>query len=197
MNDEVVASIAGYFADRVRDVSQPNAFAPRRSKETYVMQRKEERQHDSRSEAACNSSRRTRTTSYMRYKLPAAKRKSKSALPTSIKNCRQKRRSKSILRNLHNIHTITDSDLNSSTTPGHDRWLETHFWHRKRFVMATQWGYCLPSYHCNRGFKFLHAAMRNATVIHDSSYLRPIQLTGKPPTIPHSPSIFTHHSYQS
>ena len=113
---------------------------------------------------------RTRTASYMRYKTPPAKRKKRSSEGGgAMATCRHQRRTKAIMTALHNLH----SDGGLAT-----RWLETHFWHRKRFVMATLWGYCLPVHHNGRGLKFLHAAMRDGVVVHDGSYVRPIVVTG-------------------
>ena len=58
------------------------------------------------------------------------------------------------------------------------RWLETHLWHSKRMTIQTLWGYRMPMYHNGRGLRALRGILKSHCIIHDSSYLRPIQLKG-------------------
>ena len=75
--------------------------------------------------------------------------------------------------------------------PPTPRWLETHFWHKKRFHTETHWGYSLPIHHKARGKRFLHDAVKSSCVIHDSSYIRPIQILGTESAIQHLLRPFT------
>lgn len=128
-----------------------------------------------------------RTSSYMRYKIPSMKtmkrvRKSNSVTRLeSQSKCRRERRNRSILMNLHDIHQLEAYKISTEggkkATP---KWLETHYWHKKRFCTRETWGYCLPQYHKARGKRFLCSAIENEAVIHDSSYIRAIQIVGPP-----------------
>lgn len=128
-----------------------------------------------------------RTSSYMRYKLPRmrCKKKNKRSDDSSSK-CRRERRNRALLNQLHCIHDLEATDDISRPTEAKratTRWLETHFWHKKRFFTKLQWGYCLPIHHKARGMRFLHTAVKTSAVIHDNSYIRPIQIIGLPSSI--------------
>lgn len=126
-----------------------------------------------------------RTSSYMRYKLPrvVSKKKKKGKLSTPGRQCeprcRRERRNRSLLRELHSVELIEANEFplkyDQKALP---RWLETHFWNRKRFVTKMCWGYCLPIRHKARGKRFVQSAVKDTAVIHDSSYIRPIQIVG-------------------
>jgi Ribonucleases P/MRP protein subunit POP1 len=126
-----------------------------------------------------------RTSSYMRYKLPRvmSKKNKKGKLSTpgrqSEQRCRRERRNRSLLRELHCIHTLEANGFSlKDDQKALPRWLETHFWNRKRFVTKLSWGYCLPTRHKARGKRFVQSALKDSAVIHDSSYIRPIQIVG-------------------
>jgi Ribonucleases P/MRP protein subunit POP1 len=126
-----------------------------------------------------------RTSSYMRYKLPRviSKKKKKGKLSTPGRQreprCRRERRNRCLLRDLHCIHTLEANEFSlKDDQKALPRWLETHFWNRKRFVTKLCWGYCLPTRHKARGKRFVQSALKDSAVIHDSSYIRPIQIVG-------------------
>ena len=126
-----------------------------------------------------------RTSSYMRYKIPSikpAKRARKSSSVTRLESqskCRRERRNRSILMNLHSIHRLEAVDnLTEAGGNATSKWLETHYWHKKRFCTRETWGYCLPQYHKARGKRFLCSAIADEAVIHDSSYIRTLQIVG-------------------
>jgi hypothetical protein len=126
-----------------------------------------------------------RTSSYMRYKLPRvmSKKNKKGKLSTPGRQfeprCRRERRNRSLLRELHCIHTLEANGFSlKDDQKALPRWLETHFWNRKRFVTKLSWGYCLPTRHKARGKRFVQSALKDSAVIHDSSYIRPIQIVG-------------------
>lgn len=128
-----------------------------------------------------------RTASQKRYKLPRLKirtkkrRKLLSSVGENQPRCRQESRNRSITMKLHSISDLESDHLSSLTNQKlTTRWLETHYWHRKRFFMKLCWGYCLPFHHKARGKKFLHSAVETSAVIHDSSYIRPIEISGCP-----------------
>ena len=136
-----------------------------------------------------------RTASQKRYKLPRMKirTKKKRKLLSSVEGnqprCRQESRSRSVMMKLHSIpnlelyQTANVERLEATNERLTTRWLETHYWHRKRFLMKSCWGYCLPFHHKARGKKFLHSAIAHSAVIHDSSYIRPIEIIGYPSMI--------------
>lgn len=136
-----------------------------------------------------------RTASQKRYKLPRLKirTKKKRKLLSSVEGnqprCRQESRNRSIMMKLHSIsalelyQTTNVERLDATNERPTTRWLETHYWHRKRFLMKSCWGYCLPFQHKARGKKFLHSAVAHSAVIHDSSYIRPIEIIGYPSMI--------------
>ena len=128
-----------------------------------------------------------RTSSYMRYKLPRARhnKKTKRSSNDAFK-CRRERRNRALLKKMHCIHDHEASDeLSNRIQPKEvvPRWLETHFWHKKRFLTQLRWGYCLPIHHKARGMRFLHDAVQTSALIHDCSYIRPIQIIGSPSSI--------------
>ena len=184
--------MVGYYHDRVNDVSQlvnllnlPLTEEIQTGKQTETLSSLKRRKLD-----VVAVGPRTRTASYMRYKIPPAKKKRKqgrlskteATSASSTLQCRQQRRTKSILRALHDMHVDTEAIYNSTDravmTTTTTRWLETHFWHRKRFVMMISWNYCLPVHHNGHGLKFLRTSLCTAAVIHDASYIRPLQLMG-------------------
>ena len=194
MNIDTNVSLVGYYNERANDVSQlvhllnlPIAEEIQTGKQTdeeYEHRQKQALKRRISDVVAVGP--RTRTASYMHYKIPPAKKKRKQGIfsKTDERNrgsalqYRQQRRTKSILRALHDMHADTEVIGNSIDSATTTRWLETHFWHRKRFVMSISWNYCLPVHHNGHGLKFLHTSLSTAAVIYDASYIRPIQLTG-------------------
>ncbi|KAJ3873454.1 POP1-domain-containing protein [Lentinula edodes] len=61
----------------------------------------------------------------------------------------------------------------------HDkRWLETHIWHAKRMKMENMWGYRLAVTPTEKAFRPSHRASIHGSILHDSSYLSLIEMTG-------------------
>ncbi|KAJ1276803.1 hypothetical protein BS78_05G243300 [Paspalum vaginatum] len=60
------------------------------------------------------------------------------------------------------------------------RRLRTHLWHAKRFSMERRWGFVLPvaAQGRGRGSRGVLKKLKNGTVIHDASYLVPVELDG-------------------
>lgn len=173
--------ILGFINDRITDLTKLNVLL--KSFEDESVAAPATGNSRKRKLAMVNTKR--RTSSYMRYKIPimkATKRMKKGVSVNRLESesrCRRERRSRSILLNLHNIHLHEAGSFPTKAgqkeTP---KWLETHYWHKKRFSTREIWGYCLPQYHKARGKRFLHSAVGNDAIIHDSSYIRPIQIVG-------------------
>ena len=197
MNVDTNISLVGYYNERANDVSQLVHLLNLPLAEKIETGKHADKEQEYRQKQALKRrlsdvvaiGPRTRTASYMRYKIPPAKKKRKQSVSKTDERkggntlqYRQQRRTKSILRALHDMHADAKVICNSTDkvmmTRTATRWLETHFWHRKRFVMSTSWNYCLPVHHNGRGLKFLHSSLRTAAVIHDASYIRPLQLIG-------------------
>ena len=192
MNVDTNISLVGYYNERVNDVSHLVNLLNLPSVEEIQTGKHSDDQNKAlkrRKRDVVAVGPRTRTASYMRYKIPTAKKKRKEGItsktagtsPNRTLQCRQQRRTKSILRALHDMHVVTEVTCDSTDTAvlaTATRWLETHFWHRKRFAMMISWNYCLPVHHNGRGLKFLRTSLSTAAVIHDASYVRPLQLIG-------------------
>lgn len=58
------------------------------------------------------------------------------------------------------------------------RWLSTHKWHSKRFLMKTTWEYVLPHRNRSYGMRFVWTKLKTGSVIHDLSYIQPIVIQG-------------------
>jgi len=85
------------------------------------------------------------------------------------KRCRKHRRRPSIIFSQRSLHSENlDKNL----------WLETHVWHAKRMQMKNIWGFRLSTNNNGRGKRSIGKSLRNSCILHDSSYMRPIQLTG-------------------
>ncbi|KAJ4491245.1 NUC188 domain-containing protein [Lentinula edodes] len=66
----------------------------------------------------------------------------------------------------------------------HDkRWLETHIWHAKRMKMENMWGYRLAVTPTEKAFRPSHRASIHGSILHDSSYLSLIEMTGPEATL--------------
>ena len=193
--------ILGFFNDRLADIAKLDEFLTIQKpdeKDSIVQTKK------SLKRKLALVSTKKRTSSYMRYKLPRlqSNKKSKRSKDNLLK-CRKERRNRCLLNKLHCIHDIEAKELSEKTrTEKEDksksliqtqtpRWLETHFWHKKRFHTETHWGYSLPIHHKARGKRFLHDAVKSSCVIHDSSYIRPIQILGTESAIQHLLRPFT------
>jgi hypothetical protein len=166
--------ILGYFNERLSDVAKLDQF--------IKTQRSDETEPTSKRKIALISTKK-RTSSYMRYKLPKIKKqrivKENAAQNGKKLKSRQQKRNRNLLSKLHSIHELEVTDRSSKATEKTTaRWLETHYWHKKRFSTKLQWGYCLPLHHRGRGKKFLHSAVQESTVIHDRSYIRPLEIIG-------------------
>jgi Ribonucleases P/MRP protein subunit POP1 len=184
--------ILGFLSERVVDIRNLNELLLVRENDE-VSTACRTRNALKRKRAMISSKR--RTASQKRYKLPRMKirTKKKRKLLSSVEGnqprCRQESRNRSIMMKLHSIPALesyqtTDVErLDATNERLTTRWLETHYWHRKRFLMKSCWGYCLPFHHKARGKKFLHSAVAHSAVIHDSSYIRPIEIIGYPSMI--------------
>jgi len=87
---------------------------------------------------------------------PSAKRRKKAVLPVSRK---QKR--------------------GLLVKQGRADWLATHVWHAKRMCMSQEFGLQMAAYHRSHGItRKLSAALATRAVVHDCSYLKPIELRG-------------------
>ena len=177
--------ILGYFNERLTDVTKLDEFLTVQEPTDIVNDHLSKK---SLKRKLALISGKKRTSSYMRYKLPRlkCKRKADNKKGGELK-CRRERRNRSLLNQLHSIHTLEaessteHSSIGTCQSPKKaiPRWLETHFWHKKRFHTKLCWGYTLPIHHKARGKKFLHEAVKTSAVIHDSSYIRPIQIIGE------------------
>lgn len=175
-NPEVInLHILNYFNARIPDVANLDQLLRNQRCESSKIQSKRK--------LALISSKK-RTSSYMRYKIPRLQKQRKVKLNSSNSGketqlCRHQRRNRCLLNRLHSIHELESikSPVNGSekVVP---KWLETHLWHKKRFFTKLCWGYCLPIHHKARGKRFLYSAIQDATVIHDNSYIRPLQIIG-------------------
>ncbi|WVZ49698.1 hypothetical protein U9M48_001032 [Paspalum notatum var. saurae] len=60
------------------------------------------------------------------------------------------------------------------------RRLRTHLWHAKRFSMERRWGFVLPvaAQGRGRGLRSVLKKLKTGTIIHDASYLVPVELDG-------------------
>eukprot|EP01130_Rhizamoeba_saxonica_P014736 TRINITY_DN6467_c0_g2_i2.p1 TRINITY_DN6467_c0_g2~~TRINITY_DN6467_c0_g2_i2.p1 ORF type:complete len:598 (-),score=102.98 TRINITY_DN6467_c0_g2_i2:24-1667(-) len=58
-------------------------------------------------------------------------------------------------------------------------WLPTHIWHAKRFHMINKWGYRIAKTTTNKGARAAYRGSKNESVLYDSSYLIPIQISGE------------------
>ena len=69
---------------------------------------------------------------------------------------------------------------NLAQRPSRQSWLaETHVWHAKRMKMGCKWGFKLALHPNDKSFRSMHRAASYEAVLHDASYLQPIQLIGK------------------
>ena len=175
--------ILGFLSERIVDIRNLNELLLISEAEEVI---KECKTKNTLKRKLAMMSCKRRTASQKRYKLPRMKIRSKKkrkllSVGENLPRCRQESRNRSIMMQLHSISAL-ESDQTSNLTDGRltTRWLETHYWHRKRFFMKLCWGYCLPFHHKARGRKFLHSAIENSAVIHDSSYIRPIEIRGFP-----------------
>lgn len=117
---------------------------------------------------------RRRTVSFMPYKMPRAlkeqrrvKKSRGKEVPFSLR-CRKHKRRAGYLSVHHNKATSTS------------KWLHTHLWHRKRMKMEKTWGALwMASYNRNRGMaRKLASAPQKYCILHDSTYLQPLQISG-------------------
>ena len=117
---------------------------------------------------------RRRTVSFMPYKMPRAlkeqrrvKKSRGKEVPFSLR-CRKHKRRAGYLSVQHNKATSTS------------KWLHTHLWHRKRMKMEKTWGgLWMASYNRNRGMaRKLASAPQKYCILHDSTYLQPLQISG-------------------
>lgn len=166
--------ILGYFNERISDVTKLDQLL------RYQREESGDIKVSSKRKIALISTKK-RTSSFMRYKLPRLKKHRKNNInktdddKDNSSNFRRQRRYRTVLSK---IHSIPELEKINNSGGNICRWSELHFWNKKRFKTKTCWGYSLPIYHQGRGKKFLHAAIQNDTVIHDSSYIRPLQIIG-------------------
>eukprot|EP00842_Homolaphlyctis_polyrhiza_P004308 jgi/Hompol1/4879/HPOL_003985-RA len=62
--------------------------------------------------------------------------------------------------------------------PAHNKWLETHVWHAKRMTMCEKWGYILADHPNDKSARASYRACKHTSIVHDASYIQPIQLSG-------------------
>ncbi|XP_015124661.1 ribonucleases P/MRP protein subunit POP1 [Diachasma alloeum] len=91
----------------------------------------------------------------------------KSGLPP-----RAKRPSRKYRRRPHNLL------LEYSRRKRTKKWLETHIWHAKRFHMCEKWGYKIPNFSNDRGFRASYRAVAKHCMMQDVSYYSCIELMG-------------------
>ncbi|XP_063976489.1 ribonucleases P/MRP protein subunit POP1 [Diachasmimorpha longicaudata] len=91
----------------------------------------------------------------------------KSGLPP-----RSKRPSRKYRRRPHNL--LLEYNRRKRTK----KWLETHIWHAKRFHMCEKWGYKIPNFSNDRGYRASYRAVAKHCMIQDISYYSCIELTG-------------------
>jgi len=85
-----------------------------------------------------------------------------------MKNRRQRRYSiNNLIFELHNMHRYDHDNV---------KWLETHKWMRKRMKMKEIWGYSIATKHMGRGMKSAIRATESHCIIHDMSYIKPIEV---------------------
>jgi hypothetical protein len=118
---------------------------------------------------------RRRTASFMPYKMPQAlkeqrrvKKKRGKEVPFCLR-CRKHKRRAAYLQLEHDSVNPTS------------KWLHTHVWHRKRMKMEKTYGdLWMASYNRNRGMaRKLASAPQKYSILHDASYLRPLQVSGE------------------
>jgi ribonuclease P/MRP protein subunit POP1 len=109
---------------------------------------------------------RRRTGSHKKYRVfkHAMKAKKQTSTPS-----RFSRRKFSLLLSTHSP-SLKNANGNS--------WLQTHKWHAKRFKMRSLWGYSLPYHSASHGMKYMSHVLKKASVVHDMSYVQPIELQG-------------------
>jgi Ribonucleases P/MRP protein subunit POP1 len=146
-----------------------SSFVKDRAADTTRLRKLLELQRDSLITSTANIPR--RTASYIRHKISRQiLRRRKQSRITQQHEIGRRIRTRSVLSKLH--------DLNQHESKGITRWLETHFWLRKRFHMETKWSFSLPMRHNSRGKKALSSALRDSVLVHDHSYLRQFQIVG-------------------
>lgn len=117
---------------------------------------------------------RRRTASFRPYKIPRVlkeKRRVKKVGGKEVEftaRCRKHRRRPHILLSKYAILGCES------------RWLQTHMWHRKRMFMEKRWNTWLGIYNRGRGMaRKLASAPSAGCVMHDESYLFPLELKGE------------------
>ena len=115
---------------------------------------------------------RRRTKSVYRYirgrQLKERARLSSGKRLKVMKNRRHRRYSiNSLIFDLHDMNRYDHDNI---------KWLETHKWMRKRLKMKNLWGYCISTQHMGRGMKSVIRAAESHCIIHDSSYIKPIEV---------------------
>lgn len=119
---------------------------------------------------------RRRAASYYKHQIPRSKKltliihKLKYKSIDFQKRCRKHRRRPILLQKLHSMH--------NEQCLGELFWLETHLWHAKRMKMIKLWGFSLPLHHIYHGIRAMGKALKDATIVHDVSYFRPIEISG-------------------
>ena len=71
-------------------------------------------------------------------------------------------------------------EYNRRQREGRARWLETHIWHAKRFHMVERWGHKIPDHPNDKGWRACYRAAASKCIMWDFSYLRLVQLEGRP-----------------
>jgi len=101
--------------------------------------------------------------------------------------CRKHRRRAHIIFQHRSLH-----HSNSETV---EKWLETHIWHAKRMRMSSLWNFKLPLHSCGRGPKSIGKPLKESAIIHDESYIRPIQILGASNSVFNLVRQFTVHKF--
>ena len=86
--------------------------------------------------------------------------------------CRRYRRRRNHMLVSHTNSSTINGDAGDGETI---KWLMTHLWHRKRMIMATLWGYCIPIR--SSQYSFNNNMLKRGAIACDRSFIRPIQLT--------------------
>ena len=103
------------------------------------------------------------------------------------KVCRRARRKPNLLMEVHRVwQNRSDGNVNVDSSSDREdvegdnapiNWIETHLWHRKRFVMTNLFGWCVPIQHSNRGARAAIRLSKTSCTLQDATWeCRPIEI---------------------
>ncbi|OWZ15335.1 hypothetical protein PHMEG_00011034 [Phytophthora megakarya] len=156
-------------------VVQVLEFAHARAPELQALH--ELSQHDAVSSASDvkletqKNQRRRRANAFKRHNMPQRLRSTPKTNITSVRCRKHVRRPHKMLEE----RSVADSER--------PRWLSSHVWHAKRMKMSAQHGYMLALHRADKSVSAAMQAVREKSVLHDSSYYGVIELFGLPQVI--------------